>query len=465
MMESFPLKQSLPLCCSLAALGGLLEVGATAVTAVPAVRDTQGKPMNPWLYWASLAGNVLLQVTGSIFSHLIATWFGPVGIVVPFFYSATLLSNMLIFGFVLGLEFFTKTMRVGTYVIVVAVILLPVVGPTIQEHQNIMELFSHWYACAWFGALLAAMSMTAILLCTSDITTRYSKPTRTIILLVARATSITVNLTVSRAFIMGPSHWLFLAFICLKLISGGIYTYAIVVQSTAVEQATFVPLNTTTIIVINALTGIIIWQDYKVVTSWYGYACVFVLLGLGADLLLSVPLLNDDNPQFGLSSRATILLPQMSSKRFHHGDYYPPISNIESVAEEDSPLLPISEQHTSMKQKTTNHPVGLSKRDAWFQVLTGVSQHPRTIINNILHTVTSQSASAKHGNNRFTTDTTTTTTLGQDQSLTLTSNPIGTLGSHMIKTTTNLAQQVKHAIQKPAKGLVFGPFQGNSPDE
>lgn len=339
------IEQSLALCCSLSAIGGVLEVGATAVTAVPAVREQEGKKMSSLLYFLTLAGNVGLQLTGSLMSHLVATWFGPVSIVVPFFYSATLLSNMLIFGAILGLEFFTKNMQVGTYVIVCAVILLPVVGPTIQEDQDIGELFKHWYASAWFSMLLLAMSITGILLM-KDIT-RYSMPVRTAILLVVRASSISVNLTVSRSFVLGISEAVFILFLVIKIVSGAVYTYAIVVQSTAVDQARFVPLNTTTIIVVNALTGIIIWEDWKVMQSWYGYACVFCLLGLGVDLLLSVPLLNEDNPDYGANRRTSMILAVKEPINLEPGGYHtiPDIerttdqSEVESEAEPEHPVM------------------------------------------------------------------------------------------------------------------------------
>lgn len=310
-MKALHVEQSLPICCSLAALGGLLEVAATAVTAVPAVREKEGIALKWWIQWLAIAGNVGLQAIGSLLSHLIATWFGPVSIVVPFFYSATLLSNMLIFG-LLG-EHFTKNMRVGTHVIVVAVILLPVVGPDIQEGQDISILFHRWYSMAWFIILLLASASSGVLLLL-DIS-KFETKSRVAILLVARASSISVNLTVSRAFILGLNDVVLVTFIVIKLVSGAIYTYGIVVQSFHVEQATFVPLNASTIIIVNALTGIIIWEDWKVVTSWYGYLCIFVLLGLGCDLLLSVPLLTAENPEFGATQRASIIMPK-SSKKF-----------------------------------------------------------------------------------------------------------------------------------------------------
>lgn len=303
MVPPLHVHQSLPICCSLAALGGILEVAATAVTAVPAVREKQGIEMKWWVQWVAIAGNLALQAIGTLLSHLVATWFGPVSLVVPFFYSATLLSNMLIFG-VLG-ERFTKNMRVGTHVIVVAVVLLMVVGPDVQEDQDFDLLFRHWYSIIWFTILLLGSAITGVLIMLD--VSKYSMSSRVIILLIARAASVSVNLTVSRAFILGPNNTILLFFVVIKLVTGVIYTFSIVVQSYTVEQARFVPLNATTIIVVNAITGVVIWEDWKVVSSWFGYSCIFVLLGLGCDLLLSVPLLNSDNPEFGAKKGAKLI--------------------------------------------------------------------------------------------------------------------------------------------------------------
>mmetsp|Transcript_19767 Transcript_19767/g.55863 ORF Transcript_19767/g.55863 Transcript_19767/m.55863 type:complete len:470 (+) Transcript_19767:137-1546(+) len=312
-MESIYIEQSLPICCSLAAIGGIFEVGATAVTAVPAVRAKQGVILNGCQQFMALAGNIGLQAVGSLISHLIAPWYGPVSLVVPFFYSATLLSNMVIFGLFLK-EDFTKNMRVGTYVIVVAVILLPLVGPDVQENQHVGILMRHWYSIVWFILLIVASFSTGIMLA-CDVLRDATTKKKFAILLTARASSLSLNLTVSRAFILGPSKPVLILFIIIKILSGAVYTYAIVVQSTTVDQARFVPLNATTIILVNAFTGIIIWEDWRVVSSWYGYMCVFVLLGLGCDLLLSVPLLNADNPEFGRRTAIMIVGQRVQSNR------------------------------------------------------------------------------------------------------------------------------------------------------
>lgn len=135
--------------------------------------------MYKWMRRVSVLGNLTLAGLGSLFGHLIATWFGPVSIVILYFFSSMLICNMAIVG--LLREPFNKNMRVGTMVIVVAVILSPVVGPTTQEGQNFMDLMDHWYAQVWFSFLLTTTAVTGVFLFVGI--TRYNARNRQIIML------------------------------------------------------------------------------------------------------------------------------------------------------------------------------------------------------------------------------------------------------------------------------------------
>lgn len=219
---------------------------------------------------------------------------------------------MLVFGALLGLENFSRQMRIGTYVIFVATILLTVVGPGIQDDQDIGELLRQPVASVWFSLLLLGMIVSTALM----VSKTFEERKQIAVLLVARSTSYTLNLTVSRAFLLNPTMFVLVVFIVIKLVSGSIYTYAIVVQSTTVTQSKIVPLNATTVMLVNAITGILIWQDWRVIDSWTGYICVFLLLVLGCDLLLSSALLmTNDNPVFGATRRASEIIESTPMKR------------------------------------------------------------------------------------------------------------------------------------------------------
>ena len=215
----------------------------------------------------------------------------------PIFFAAQLVANLVIFWIVLGLENFTKEMRIGTYVIVIAVTLLLRVGPGTQDNQDFATLIMKPYSLVWSGILMAIMCYTAFFVLFVDMM-KYGTWTRIIILLASRASAFALNLSAGRALILkAGSTWIILTTV-IKILSGGIYTKAIVVQSTAVDQNVFVPLNAAAIIITNAITGVIIWEDWRVVRDWTGYTCVFLLLIMGCNLLLGdLQLLNEINPK------------------------------------------------------------------------------------------------------------------------------------------------------------------------
>lgn len=293
--------QSLPLCILLSALGGAIEVAATAVLAHREANERKtGKEWGKVAQLMALGCNVALQLLSSIVGNLFSTWYGPVSIVGPIFLSSQLLANMLVFGWLLGLESFNKDMRIGTYVVVTAVVLLPIVGPTAQDGQDVQELLSTLPSLIWTCVNVGSMFVGTACLLTIDIS-NLKQSHRMLLLLIVRATAFTLNLTVSKVFVLNVSTALLATSVLLKVISGAIITYALVIQSTAVSQAIYAPLNASALIFVNAVTGMLIWQDYLVVSSWVGYGCVFVQLVLGNYLLLGdeIDLLSPDNRRFG----------------------------------------------------------------------------------------------------------------------------------------------------------------------
>jgi len=275
---------------------------ATAILAYP---DAQAKEGNKWTdrtLRLCLVGNIFFQVLASIIGNLFAPWFGPVSIVGPIFLSAQLVANMVIYGYLLGLECFTKDMKIGTSVIVTAAILLPIVGPTVQEDQEVTKLMQTWYSILFNILLVAGMCFAGFLLLLKYFNKVSLRRQSSIIgvLLLARSTSFTINLSYSKVFTLSPPIAGMVISVILKVLSGAIMTGSIIMQSTSVEQNTFVPLNATCIILVNAITGIIIWEDWRVVANWLGYATVFVQLVVGNYLLLGeIDLFGPQNKRYG----------------------------------------------------------------------------------------------------------------------------------------------------------------------
>jgi Protein kinase domain len=235
----------------------------------------------------------------------------------PIFFATQLLANLVIFWVVLSLEAFSKEMQIGTYVVVVAVVFLIVNGPGVQDYGDTTfdDLISQPLAASWSLLLGVGMMVTGVVIFyygkLGDLQNfkRKSELFKFSVLLIARSTAFSTNLTVSKAMIIELSAAWFGATIGIKVVSGMIYTLAIVVQSTTVEQSTFVPLSAAITILLNAVTGMLVWKDWRVVQSWPGYICVFFLLVLGCTLLLGdLNFLSETAPETFLGARVGMTL-------------------------------------------------------------------------------------------------------------------------------------------------------------
>ena len=171
-------EQNLTACLILSAIGGIMGVLATAILAYPDAQKVRGNPWSPCAQHLALLLSLLFQV-GIAIATIAATWFGPVSIVVPTSCSAQLLFNMGMFGVILGLESFTKSMRVGAYVVVLAAILLPVVGPGVQQDQDIMALLQQTRSIVWSSLLLAALAISTVGLVVTNLGRKQQATTNT----------------------------------------------------------------------------------------------------------------------------------------------------------------------------------------------------------------------------------------------------------------------------------------------
>ena len=241
----------------LAAGGGILNVLATAALAYPDAQRSKG------IEWSRLAqiGAFVLNITIQLANsgvNVVASWFGPVSIVLPTIVSAQLLFNMIMFGVLIRLEKFSKETRVGTYLLVLATVLLPIVGPSAQQEQDIVKLLLQPVATAWTALLFAGMLGSAIGL---PIVNRMNgegtaaKKSRLCFLLniVAQTTAGVLGVTLSKAFVLVDGLALVITII-LWAVTGLVHMYAVVLQATTVSQATFVPSLVAANISINAIT-------------------------------------------------------------------------------------------------------------------------------------------------------------------------------------------------------------------
>jgi len=233
--------------------------------------------------------NIVLQILLG-FVNTASTWYGPVSIVIPVRVSAQLLFNMFFFGS-LGIEKFAKDVRVGTYIVVLGALLLPIVGPTAQEGQDAVELFEHIPAEIW-TAILVALTTISGFYCIKWIGDKNTIGTvkhayKFHILLIARIASDILSTSLSK-FLVGTSGLSFGITVFGYISCSLVISSVAILQATETDQSTFVPSSACSIQFMNAITGLVIWQDYLVVQSWPGYLTAMMLILLGVYLISSL---------------------------------------------------------------------------------------------------------------------------------------------------------------------------------
>jgi len=310
--------QNIFIASSLAILGGCCQVLAVLILAYPEYHKGKGNAISKTLEKLLVPLNILFQVIVGIVNTA-STWFGPVSIVMPMRVSSQLLFNMLFFAS-LGIEEFTKDVRVGTFIVVTAAFILPVVGPTVQQDQDVMILLEHWTSEAWSIFLLFLMVVSGIF-CIQFLATKSQgvgvvrHRHKTIILLTARVSSAVISTSVSKLLVVTSGYTLAYSLVGYVFCSIIISTVAIL-QATEVDQSFFVPATACGIQFVNAITGLIIWQDWKVVQSWSGYALVMLQIVLGVYLIASIEEYgNSSDSDFALTQSFTIRAAQDISQR------------------------------------------------------------------------------------------------------------------------------------------------------
>lgn len=295
-------EQSILLSMVLAAAGGVLNVLATAVLAYPDAQRKKGIEWSRNAQAGALALNILLQFANSG-ANVFASFFGPVSIVLPTIVSSQLFFNMVMFGPLLRSEEFPKETRIGTYLVVLAVVLLPTVGPTVQEGQDILQLLLRPAAAVWCTLLITAMGVSFVGLVL--ISRRYSegtmggKSTASFIFnMVAQSSAGVLGVTLSKAFVLVEGQALVVA-VLLWGTTGLVQLYAIILQATTVNQSTFVPCSTAANVSVNALTGILIWKDLTTIQSPVGYTCAFLLMIMGIYLLSDLDIFDRSSSAVG----------------------------------------------------------------------------------------------------------------------------------------------------------------------
>ena len=162
---------SMPMCIALSAFGGFLEVSSTMCLAYPEYRaklplDKGGKEYTKCEQRLHMILNLSLMAIASV-AYIVGSFYGPVALSVPTVMVSKLMFNLLIIGFVLRMDTFSKNQKVGTYCIACAILTLPSIGPSDQPDlvpsEAILEVPAIiWSAVLFGGAILCTIGMVVL---------------------------------------------------------------------------------------------------------------------------------------------------------------------------------------------------------------------------------------------------------------------------------------------------------------
>ena len=286
--ESPPLiSPSLPGCIGLSALGGLLEVISTMCLAYPEYRAKMGKPYSACAQKLLLLANLALMGIASLL-YIVGSWFGPVSLSVPTVMVSKLLGNMAIMGAVLKMSDFPKEQQVGTFCIACAILTLPDVGPSDQEGQDAVGLVSQPIAIIWTVLLMAATIACCVGMVGLARRAKRQRPASNgvslAVYVTAQVTSAVIGTSVSKMFALA-SPAVLAVLLVLAVFFAAINVVSLILAAKAVDQAIFVPMQTCATLLVNMATGLLVWEDFKVVTAWGAYISVHAIMMLAIYLL------------------------------------------------------------------------------------------------------------------------------------------------------------------------------------
>jgi len=281
------LQPSLPLCIALSAFGGLLEVSSTMVLAYPEHKAKLGKTYSTCQQRVHMIINLLLMGVASV-AYIIGSWFGPVSLSVPTVMVSKLMFNLIIIGVVLRMDTFSKNQRVGTYCIACAILTLPEIGPAAEEGQDIIRMVQEPGAIVWIVLLFIASIFCCVMMgVLAKRTKDGNTPSQNLSLLVyvtAQVTSAVVGTSASKMFALTSGAFLY-TLIVIAVLFAVINVVSLILAATAVDQGIFVPMQTCATLVTNLITGLIVWEEYKVIDKWIAYIMVHLIMLLGIWLL------------------------------------------------------------------------------------------------------------------------------------------------------------------------------------
>jgi len=194
---------------------------------------------------------------------------------------ANLLVNMFWQAF-LGMKYFNKSMRVGTMVLICAVAELSEIGPDEPANLPVLELLSHQVAMLWIVFLVACTAFCMVG-CYRTMNEPIESVPKLLFFTMLTTFSTVIGCSVGKclAMVKGPALVLV---IIIYFVDGCLVMMSTVVANARCDVALFIPAQLSSQLVVNMITGYLVWGDAKYVKEPVAYILVYILCILGVYL-------------------------------------------------------------------------------------------------------------------------------------------------------------------------------------
>jgi hypothetical protein len=332
------IEQDMTLSTLLAVAGGLLQVLSVFIVAYPEhCQNESNKKIHPIIYKMILPLNIIAQALAGL-CNTAAALFGPVSCVVPIAIASQLVWNIIVFDCLAKIENFDKSARVGAVIIALGAFMIPIVGPK-PQNQNVLDLLEATSAVLWTFVLLAVMFISLYVNTYYVSTKKVGGNIAFVSLLAARVSSAVLCTSCSSSFASLTGFGLVMSFSLFVL-----FTY-VMGHSTFfqahVNQQAFVPAVACTTQIVNAMTGLIIWNDTLTIQSWSGYSAMMVQFLLGVYLTINIDVIQDaSDPEYPFRPSICIRKVMNSLKKkkhVHFSDDFDPRHDAEATLDKHNP--------------------------------------------------------------------------------------------------------------------------------
>lgn len=276
---------TLLVCIALATVGSLFYVFGILSLAYPTFLVQNKRGGQPWERWQEICFFSLYVVGqgGALTLPTVASWYGPTSIILPV-YQATMLMWNLVLMSLLGMETFKKHQKVGTAIIMVSTVMLMDAGPKPDGSLD-EEVFSRFgtttSSIAWlcFLSLLWTLSTVGMV---RDFRNgeQFSTNYRMAIYVVAQSIGTSGTTLCGKSIALAQGNTFVVVCIAYAFV-GVTNTWSSIIAAKKLNQATFIPFASVASLLVNACTGLVLWEDWRSIETWVSYTCIHALICLG----------------------------------------------------------------------------------------------------------------------------------------------------------------------------------------